>query len=62
MLKSLLAVFMCKKLCYGETMNKNTQRPKPYTISEQKHIYLTFFHDSPHEGLAQLFCTGQVIF
>ena len=28
---------------------------KPYIISKQKHIYNTFFHDSLHEGLAQLF-------
>ena len=35
---------------------------KPYIISKQTNIYYTFFYDSLHEGLAQLFCTGQVIF
>ena len=35
---------------------------KPYIISKQKHFYYTFFHDSLHEGLAQLFGTRQVIF
>ena len=35
----------------------------PYIISKQVHIYkYFFFHDSLHEGLAQLFCARQVIF
>ena len=65
MLKSLIGVFMCKKSRYGETLNKNTHPKtcnKPYIISKQKHIYYTFFRNSLHEGLAQLFCTRQVIF
>ena len=45
-----------------ELKNSPKDLHKPYIISKQKHIYYTFFHDSVHEGLAQLFCTRQVIF
>ena len=67
MLKSLIAVFMCKKLRYGETLNKNTHLKTctNLTIFLNKNTFIIvpyFFHDSLHEGLAQLFSTRQVIF
>ena len=56
--KSLIAVFMCKKSRYGETLNKDTH---PKTCTNLTLIIL-FFQDSLHKGVAQLFCTRQVIF
>ena len=45
----------------GELKYSPKDLHKSYIISKQKHIYYTFFYDSLHEGLAQLFCTRQVI-
>ena len=60
MLKSLNAVFMCKKSRYGETLNKNTH-PRTCTnltlFLNKNTFIILFLHDSLHEGLAQLFCT-----
>ena len=65
MLKSLTAVFMCKKSRYGETLNKKTHTKTCTNLTlflNKNTIIILFFHDSLHEGFAQLFCTRHVIF
>ena len=56
---------MIEKSRYGETLNKNTHQKTgtKLTLFLNKNTFIIlFFHDTLHEGLAQLFCTRHVIF
>ena len=63
MLKNLIAVFMWKKIASWRNVELKYS-PKdlhePYIISNEKHIYFTFCHDSLHKGVAQLFVPDKV--
>ena len=51
MLKSLIAVFMCEKSRYGETLNKNTHSKSCTNLTlflNKNTVIILFLHDSLH--------------